>query len=141
MTAAAMVDSLFIKRSDRLATGSVHQGLRLIVFVLVSILLGSVIQRLAQQRAQIRIAELQKRSAIADAERQLAEERARLSKELRDREGCCNSHCKRYGDMGLGPAAGTVHWSEEVYSGWWAANQRPLNQALKLSLKSSTTRR
>jgi|ERR1035437_6858735 hypothetical protein len=39
-----MVDSIFTKRSSRLDAGNIHQELRLIIFVAVSILLGSAIR-------------------------------------------------------------------------------------------------
>ena len=52
----------------------------------MSILLGWAIRRLAQQRARVATQGLQQRLILANAERQIAEERARVSEALRDRD-------------------------------------------------------
>ena len=86
LTDAVLVDRFLTKTQFRFSIGFVREEVRLAVFLMVSILLGWAIRRLAQQRSQLATQELQQRLAIADAERQLAEERARASETLRDRD-------------------------------------------------------
>jgi len=85
--------------------------------VTISILLGFTIRRLAQQRAQIGMQELRGRLSLANAERLLAEERARASEALRDRDELLQIALQANG-MGLwvwDRQKDTIHWSDEKY--------------------------
>jgi PAS domain S-box-containing protein len=59
---------------------------RLVIFVLVSLLLGWCMRRLSQQKAALANHELARRLELAESERLLAEERARASEQVRYRE-------------------------------------------------------
>jgi PAS domain S-box-containing protein len=114
---AALVDTLLTKTQFQFPIGVVREEVRLTVFLLVSVLLGWAIRRLAQQRAQLGMHELQQQLTIANAERQLAEERARASEALRDRDDMLQIALRANG-MGLWVwdlQEGTVQWSDEVY--------------------------
>jgi len=117
LTEAVLVDRFLTKTQFRFSIGFAREETRLTVFLLVSILLGWTIRRLAQQRALLATQKLQQRLAIADAERQLAEERARASEALRDRDEALQIALRANG-MGLWVwdlQADTIHWSDEVY--------------------------
>jgi PAS domain S-box-containing protein len=117
LTEASLVDSYFTKSQLRFSLGSAPQEMRLAVFLTISILLGFTIRRLAQQRAHIGIQELRGRLSLANAERQLAEERARASEALRDRDELLQIALQSSG-MGLWVwdlQDGSVYWSDEKY--------------------------
>jgi PAS domain S-box-containing protein len=114
---AILVDSFLTKAEFRFSIGNAREGLRLTIFLLVSILLGWTIRRLAQQRSQLATQQLQQRLILANAERQLAEERARTGDELRDREDLLQIALRANG-MGLwvwDVKQGTVHRSDEMF--------------------------
>jgi PAS domain S-box-containing protein len=101
----------------RLTIGSSREGVRLSIFFVITILLAWTIRRLAQQRALLDTRDLQQRLSLANAERQLAEERARASEALRDREDVLQLAFRANG-MGLWMwdlIKDVVHWSDEVY--------------------------
>lgn len=116
-TEAVLVD-LFLTRTEvRFAIGSAREELRLAVFLLVSVLLGWAIRRLAEQRSLLATQELQQRLTIANVERQVAEERARASEALRDRDDVLQIALRANG-MGLWVwdlEENCVQWSDEVY--------------------------
>ena len=117
LTDALLVDRFLTKTQFRFSIGFVREEVRLTVFLMVSIFLGWTIRRLAQQRSQLTTQELQQRLAIADAERQLAEERARASEALRERDDVLQIALRANG-MGLwvwDSQHDIVQWSEEVY--------------------------
>ena len=117
LTEASLVDSYLTKTEFRFSVGSAPHELRLSVFLVITILLGFTIRRLAQQRAHIGLQELRGRLSLANAERQLAEERARASEALRDRDALLQIALQSNG-MGLWVwdlQRGTVHWSDEKY--------------------------
>jgi PAS domain S-box-containing protein len=117
ITDAVLVDHFLTKTQFRFSIGFVREEVRLSVFLLVSIFLGWAIRRLAQQRAQLLTQDLRQRLTIANAERQLAEERARTSEALRDREEVLQIALRANG-MGLwvwDMQDDRIHWSEEVY--------------------------
>jgi PAS domain S-box-containing protein len=95
---------------------SVPLGVRLPVFLGMSILLGWTIQRLAQKRTELRTRELNLQLMLAQAKYQLAEERTRISEELLERgemlKIALDLNC-----MGLWAwdlEKDSVHWSEEA---------------------------
>lgn len=114
---AVLVDKFLTRTQFRFSIGFVREEIRLSVFLLVSIVLGWTIRRLAQQRAQLATQELQQRLAIADAERHLAEERARASEALRESDEALQIALRANG-MGLwvwDVQHNTFRWSDEVY--------------------------
>jgi PAS domain S-box-containing protein len=114
---AALVDSFLTKAQERFSIGNAHEQLRLTVFLSISIILGWTIRRLAQQRAQLATQQLQQRLTLANAERQLAEERASTSEALRDRDELLQIALRANG-MGLWVwdlKQGTMHRSEEMF--------------------------
>jgi PAS domain S-box-containing protein len=84
LTEAVLVNYFLTRTELRFSVGNVPQGLRLAVFLLLSIFLAWVIRRSATRRAQLYIQQWQQQANLADIERQLAEERARVSEALRD---------------------------------------------------------
>ena len=114
---AILVDSFFTKSQFRFSLVSAPQELRLAIFLTITILLGYAIRLLAQQRARLGIQELQQRLSLANAERQLAEERAVASEALRDRDELLQIALRANG-MGLWAwdlIEGRIRWSDEVY--------------------------
>lgn len=117
ITDAVLVDAFLTQTQFHLALGFAREELRLAVFLLVSILLGWAVRRLAQQRAELLTQGLRQRLTIATAERQLAEERARASEALRDRDDVLQIALRANG-MGLWVwdlREDEVHWSDEIY--------------------------
>ena len=117
LTDAVLVDRFLTKTQFQFSIGFVREEVRLTVFLLVSILLGWAIRRLAQQRSWLATQRLQQRLTLANAERQLAEERARASEALRDRDDALQMALQVNG-MGLwiwDLQQRSVQWSDEVY--------------------------
>jgi PAS domain S-box-containing protein len=116
-TDAVLVDLFLTKTQFRFSVGFVREEIRLAVFLVVSLLLGWAIRRLAHQRTLLRTRELQQRLTLADAERQLAEERARASEALRDRDDMLQLAVRANGlalwDWDLHD--NVMHWSDERY--------------------------
>jgi PAS domain S-box-containing protein len=115
--AEAVLIRLFLASTQQRFPNRAPDGLRLTVFLTISILLGWAIRRLAQQRTLLRTQDLQKRLLLAQAERQLAEERVRVSEALRGRDEVLNIALEGNG-MGLWVLdyeRGTSHWSDEMY--------------------------
>jgi PAS domain S-box-containing protein len=118
ITDAILVDAFLTKTQFRFSVGFVREEIRLTVFLLVSILLGWTIRRLARQRSQLLTQELEQSLLLANAERQLAEERASASEALREREDVLQL-ALRINGMGLwawDQQQGTVQCSDEMYS-------------------------
>jgi PAS domain S-box-containing protein len=117
LTDAVLVDRFLTKNQFRFSVGFVREEIRLSVFLLVSILLGWAIRRLALQRSLLATQELQRQLVLADAERQVAEERARATEALRDRDDVLQIALRANG-MGLwvwDRQQDIVQWSDEVY--------------------------
>jgi PAS domain S-box-containing protein len=117
VTAAVLVDSFLTQAQARFSVGNTRESLRLSMFLLVSILLGWTIRRLAQQRSQLATQQLEQRLTLADAQRQLAEERAAAAAALRERDELLQLALHANG-MGLwvwDMEKGTVHRSDEMY--------------------------
>jgi PAS domain S-box-containing protein len=117
LTDAMLVDSFLTKSQLRFSTGNAPQLVRLVVFLGVSLLLGWAIRRLSEQREQLRNHELQQKLALAEVQRELAEERATAIEALRDRDEALQLALRANG-MGLWAwdlEHDTTRWSEEVY--------------------------
>lgn len=112
-----LVDPFVPWTEFRLVTGSVYHEIRLALFVAFSLLLGWVMRRLSQQRAELKNRELQQRLLVAESERQLAEERARAAEALGTREEMLRMALRLNG-MGFWVwdlLENTVYWSDEVF--------------------------
>jgi PAS domain S-box-containing protein len=75
------------------------------------------VRRLTQQRILLDNNDLQQRLALADSERRVAEERARVSEELRDRDALLRIALRSNG-MGVWVwdlKRGAIHFSDEMY--------------------------
>src|SRR5579871_1663961 len=113
----ALVDAFLTRSQLRFSNGSVSQELRMGMFLVLTLLLGWSVRRLAQQKAELANQELQRRLELAESERKLAEERMRGSEELRYRESVLQLALKASG-MGLWVwdlEKEIVHRSDEVY--------------------------
>ncbi|HEY1646802.1 MAG TPA: ATP-binding protein [Terracidiphilus sp.] len=117
LSEAAFVDLFLTKAQMRFSIGNVAESVRLSVFLTISILLGWTVRRLARQRALLANQDLQQRLALVDSERLLAEQRARVSEELRDRDALLRIALRANG-MGLWVwdlKRGVLHWSDEMF--------------------------
>jgi PAS domain S-box-containing protein len=118
----ALVDSILVdifltKAQFRFSIGFAHQEERLALFVVLSTLVGVLIRRWAEQRAELNAQELKKSLLLAQAQKQMAEERARAGEALRDRDVALRVALRASG-MGLWTwdlQRNSVHWSDEVY--------------------------
>lgn len=90
LTEALLINFLFSSIRAQYPLGSAFEGVRLTLFLAISLLLGWTIRRLAQQNTQIRTKELQQSLLLAQAERQRTEEHARISQVLRERDEMLN---------------------------------------------------
>jgi PAS domain S-box-containing protein len=111
-----LIDFFLLKGHDLLFMGA-HKLLGLAVFFLLSTFLGWSLRRLAHQQSLLRSQELQQRLTLAQAGRQVAEERARISEKLRDNDEILKIALEA-NEMGLwvwDVLKGTNHWSKEVY--------------------------
>ncbi len=114
---AFLVDAFLTKHQFHFALGNAKESVRMAVFLAVSILLGWAIRRLARYRAQLAMHELQQRLSLANAERELAEERARAVEALRDRDTLLQIAVEANG-MALWAwdlVEGTIYWSDAAY--------------------------
>jgi PAS domain S-box-containing protein len=113
---AVLVNLLLIKTQAQFSDQNLPQGLRLTIFLVLSIILGWAIRQLAQQRMQLRTQELEKGLILAQAERQVAEDRARISEALRARDEVLQTALQANG-MGLWVwdlKQGTAYYSDEM---------------------------
>jgi PAS domain S-box-containing protein len=117
VTDAVLVDTFLTPQQLHFSTQSPVEAVRLTAFLAVSLLLGWTVRKLAQQRALLDNHYLQQRLIAADAERRLAEERARLSEEQRDRDTLLRVALRTNG-MGVWVwdlKRGAIQWSDEMY--------------------------
>ncbi|MGA8085707.1 MAG: ATP-binding protein [Terracidiphilus sp.] len=119
LTDAALVNALLTRSELRFSfsTGNALQEFRLSSFVLVTLLLGWSVRRLAQQKAELANQEMKRQLELAESERRLADERARATEELRYRDNVLQVALKASG-MGLWVwdlEKEVVHRSDEVY--------------------------
>ena len=117
LTSSFLVDRFLTRSGFRFSIGFVQEEVRLALFLLVSILLGWAVRRLAGQRSELMTQELEQRLILADAERQLAEERARAIEALRDRDDALQLalHVTGMGRWVWDVQRAKVDWSDEVY--------------------------
>ena len=112
-----LVNTFLTRSQFQFSTGNVSQAIRLVVFVLITLLLGWSIRRLAQQKAELANHALKMQLERAEAERRLAEERARASEQQRYHDDVLQVALKANG-MGLWVwdlEKDVVHRSDEVY--------------------------
>jgi PAS domain S-box-containing protein len=117
ITEATLVDLFLTQSQLRFSTGDIRETMRLAVFLVISILLGWTIRRLARQKALLENQELLQQLSLVNAERLLAEERVRASEKLRDRDDMLQVALQTNG-MGLWVwdlQQDTIWWSDEVY--------------------------
>ena len=133
-----LVDQFLTRTQLRFSIGNVREAGRLAMFLLISILMGWAIRRLAEQREQLRNLELQERLGRANVERLLAEERARTMEDLRDRDEMLQMALRANG-MGLwiGTCKGVRCTGQTRCIGWLAANPETLLQSRRRGLSSS----
>jgi PAS domain S-box-containing protein len=113
----ALVDVFLTKTQFHVSLGNAVETVRLTAFLVVSTLLGWTVRRLTQQRILLDNNDLQQRLALADSERRVAEERARVSEELRDRDALLRIALRSNG-MGVWVwdlKRGAIHFSDEMY--------------------------
>ncbi|WP_348262349.1 PAS domain-containing protein [Telmatobacter sp. DSM 110680] len=113
----ALVNTFLTRSQFQFSTGNVSQEVRLAIFVLITMLLGWSIRRLAQQKAELANHALKRQLESAEANRQIAEERAIASEQLRYRDDVLELALKASG-MGLWAwdfEKEVVHRSDEVY--------------------------
>ncbi len=112
-----LVDLLLTKAQFRFATGFAQEEMRLSLFLVLSTLLGVLIRRWADQRAELNAQELRKSLILAQTQRQMAEERARSGEALRDRDAALQIALRASG-MGLWTwdvQRDSVQWSDEMF--------------------------
>jgi PAS domain S-box-containing protein len=117
LTSAVLVEVFMTTSQTKILLGNPGQEIRMPLFLVVSITLGWAIRRLAEQRAELGNQELQRQLLLADSERLLAEERARASEALRDRDALLQIALEANG-MGLWVwdlEHDLVHWSDEMF--------------------------
>jgi PAS domain S-box-containing protein len=113
----ALVDAFLTRAQFRFSTGNASQELRLAVFLAVTLLLGWSVRRLARQKSELESMELKAQLERVEAERQLAEERALASEQLRYRDDVLQIALTASG-MGLWVwdlEKEVVHRSDEVF--------------------------
>jgi PAS domain S-box-containing protein len=113
----ALVDAFLTKAQFHVSLGNAVEAVRLTAFLIVSTLLGWTVRRLTQQRILLDNHDLQQRLTLADSERRVAEERARVSEELRDRDALLRVALRANG-MGVWVwdlKRGVIHFSDEMY--------------------------
>lgn len=117
LTDIVLVDLFLTRVEMRLAVGNAVEFVRLAGFLIVSLLLGWTMRRLTQQRILLDNKDLQQRLMLADSERQLAEERARLSEEQRDRDEFLRIALRaiRMGFWVWDLKHNSFHWSDEMF--------------------------
>ena len=116
LSEAVLVNLLLVKTQIQFSDQNVPEGVRLTFFFALSILLGWTMRQLARQRTQLRTQELEKGLILAQAERQLAEERARISEALRGRNDVLQTALQANG-MGLWVwdlQQGSAYYSDEM---------------------------
>lgn len=117
LTDVVLVDALLTREQFRFATGNASEMPRLVMFVLITMLIGWSVRRLSAQKAQMARQELEGKLQLAEAERRLAEERALASEQLRYRDDVLQIALRASG-MGLWVwelEKDIVHRSDEVY--------------------------
>lgn len=82
----ALVDAFLTRAQFRFSTGNASQELRLFIFVVITLMLGWSVRRLSRQKIELESLELKAKLARAEAEKELAEERAKANEQLQYRD-------------------------------------------------------
>lgn len=112
-----LIDLLLTQAQFHFSTGFALEEVRLSLFLVLSTLLGVLLRRWADQRAELKAQDLKKSLLLEQAQRQMAEERLRAGDALRDRDTALQIALRASG-MGLWTwdvQRGDIHWSDEVY--------------------------
>jgi PAS domain S-box-containing protein len=117
ITDAVLVDVFLTKAQFRFSLGFAQQEERLALFLVLSTLVGVLIRRWAEQRAELRSQELRKSLILAQAQKQMAEERARAGETLRDRDAALQIalHASGMGLWTWDVQRSALQWSDEMY--------------------------
>lgn len=113
----ALIDVLLTRAQFQFTTGSGNQVVRMGMFLILSTLLGELMRRFADQRVKLKNQELTKSLVLAQAQRQMAEERARTAEALRESDELLQIALRASG-MGLwawDAETNHVMRSEDVY--------------------------
>ncbi len=86
VTDVVLVGSFLTKTQLRFSVGEAREEVRIVMFLVISILMGWTIRRLAEQRSLLNLMEIRDRLNRANVERRLAEERSLAIEKLRDRD-------------------------------------------------------
>ena len=86
LTDVVLVNAFLTRSQLQFSMGNASQEVRMAMFVLVSVLVGWSVRRLSEQKSEMTKQELEGKLRLAEAERQLAEERAAASEQLRYRD-------------------------------------------------------
>lgn len=114
---SVLVDIFLTRAQFRFSIGFAQQEERLGLFLILSTLVGVLIRRWAEQRAELRSQDLKKSLILEQTQRQMAEERLRAGEALRDRDAVLQVALRASG-MGLWTwdlQSDSVHWSDEIY--------------------------
>jgi PAS domain S-box-containing protein len=128
-----LIDLLLTKAEFHFSTGFAQEEVRLSLFLILSTLLGVMIRRWAEQRAELKAQDLKKSLLLEQAQRQMAEERVRAGEALRDRDTALQIALRASG-MGLWTwdlQRDVIHWSDEVFRiiGYVPGEVEPRNEA------------
>ncbi|MGD0547703.1 MAG: ATP-binding protein [Terracidiphilus sp.] len=86
VTEAILLDLYLAKTDLSFPNGNAREGVQVTFFLAVLIVLSWGMRRLAEQRTQLKTQELHERLALSEVEHKMADERARISEELRERD-------------------------------------------------------
>jgi len=117
LSESVLVELFVTSARTRFLLGPLGEQVRMPLFIVVSISIGSALRRVADQRAELDKQELQQKLMLADAERRLAEERAQATEALRERDEMLRIALEANG-MGLwvwDVQHGRIYWSDEMY--------------------------
>ncbi len=117
ITDAALVHFFLTRAQMRFSILQGPEALRMALFLFLSIFLGWAVRRLAAQRAELATQHLNRQLMLANAERQLAEERTAVAAALRDRDELLQIALRANG-MGLWVwdlGKNSVHRSDEMF--------------------------
>jgi PAS domain S-box-containing protein len=90
LTSIFVVDFYLTQTHLEFPSGNGIESIRLAIFLMLALLMGWMMRRLAQSRTLLRTQELQQRLKLSEAEHAMAEERARISEQLRERNEVLN---------------------------------------------------
>ncbi len=112
-----LIDNLLTREEMRFSSGFGLDIVRLVLFLILSTLLGVLLRRFADQRIELRSQGLRENLLVEQSQREMAEERARAGEVLRERDEILQI-ALRVNGLGLWAwdiASNTVHRSDEAY--------------------------